>query len=200
MTKILEFVFDFASPNVYLACKALPPVLERTGAKLEIIPCLLGGIFKATGNRPPWMVYADVKGPNEYAMLEMRRFIEKHNLLKFKMNPHFPPNTLLAMRALIAADEAGAGDAFIDAGLKAMWEDEKDISDRTVVADIAREAGLDANEILARTDAPEVKQRLAANTAGAVERGAFGAPTFFIGDEMFFGKERLGQVEAMLAA
>ena len=198
--KTIDFIFDFASPNAYLAYKALPPVLERTGAELNIVPCLLGGIFKLTGNEAPWMKYANVKGPNDYAMLEMRRFIEKHRFTKFRINPHFPPNTLLLMRALVAADAEDVKAPFVEAGLTAMWEEERNMSEPAVIADVLKRAGLDADTLLQRAQEAPAKEQLAANTSRAVDRGAFGVPTFFVGDEMFFGKERLGQIEELLAA
>lgn len=198
--KTIDFIFDFASPNAYLAYKALPPVLERTGAGLNIIPCLLGGIFKLTGNEAPWLKYANVKGPNDYAMLEMRRFIEKYRFTKFRINPHFPPNTLLLMRALVAADADGVKTPFVEAGLTAMWEEERNMSEPAVIAEVLKRAGLDADTLLQRAQEAPAKEQLAANTSRAVERGAFGVPTFFVGDEMFFGKERLGQIEELLAA
>lgn len=198
--KTIDFIFDFASPNAYLAYKALPPVLERTGAELNIIPCLLGGIFKLTGNEAPWLKYANVKGPNDYAMLEMRRFVEKHRFTKFRINPHFPPNTLLLMRALVAADAEGVKTPFVEAGLTAMWEEERNMSEPAVIAEVLKRAGLDADTLLQRAQEAPAKEQLAANTSRAVERGAFGVPTFFVGDEMFFGKERLGQIEELLAA
>lgn len=199
MGKRLDFIFDFASPNAYFAYRALPPILERTGAELNIIPCLLGGIFKLCGNAAPWMKYRDVKGRNAYDMLEIRRFIEKHGLTNFHMNPFFPPNTLLLMRGLVAAELEGVKAPYVEAGLAAMWEEEKNMSEPAVIAGVLAAAGLDAEHLLARAQDQDVKDRLAANTQTAVDRGAFGVPTFFIGDEIFFGKERLGQIEEMLA-
>lgn len=199
MAKRLDFIFDFASPNAYLAYRALAPILARTGAELNIVPCLLGGVFKLCGNAAPWLKYKDVKGKNAYAMLEMRRFVDRHRLVKFRMNPHFPPNTLILMRGLVAAEEAGVKAPYVEAGLTAMWEEEKNLSDPAVIAEVVAAAGLDAERLLARAGEQAVKDRLAANTQAAVERGAFGIPTFFISDEMFFGKERLGQIEEMLA-
>lgn len=198
MPKTIEFIFDFASPNAYLAYHALAGVVARTGAELRLNPCLLGGIFKATGNQAPMLAFANVAGKREYDMLEMRRFIALHGLDRFRMNPHFPVNSLLLMRGMVAAGEA-ARDAYVRAVLPAMWEDGLKMDDPEVVAGVLQAAGLDAQAILegARSDA--VKQALAANTQAAVARGVFGIPTFFVGTEMFFGKERLGQVEAALA-
>jgi 2-hydroxychromene-2-carboxylate isomerase len=200
MGATIEFIFDFASPNAYLACRALPPILERTGATLEINPCLLGGIFKATGNKAPFIAFAPVKGKFEYEMLEVKRFIAKHKLAKFRLNPHFPVNSLMAMRAFIAAREAGVGPAFLEMGLRAMWEDGLKLDDPEVLKVAIAAAGLDADSLLAAAQSEPVKQTLAANTEKAVARGVFGIPTFFVGSEMFFGKERLGQVEEAVEA
>jgi 2-hydroxychromene-2-carboxylate isomerase len=197
MTTTLEFIFDFASPNAYLAYRALPPILQRTGATLFLTPCLLGGIFKSTGNQAPMLAFANVKGKIDYDMLEMRRFIARHNLTKFRMNPHFPINSLLLMRAMIAAG-AAAQQTYVEAVLAAMWEEGQAMGDQAVVAQVLRAAGLDAEKILAGAQTDSVKQALAGNTEAAVARGVFGIPTFFVGTEMFFGKERLGQVEEYL--
>ena len=197
MTKTLEFIFDFASPNAYLAYRALPPMLERTGAALKLTPCLLGGIFKATGNQAPMLAFAGVKGKIEYDMLEMRRFVARYNLTKFRMNPHFPINSLLLMRGMIAAG-AEAQTSYVESVLAAMWEDGQAMGDAAVVAQVLSGAGLDARRILADAQTDGVKRALVANTDDAVARGVFGIPTFFVGPEMFFGKERLGQVEECL--
>jgi 2-hydroxychromene-2-carboxylate isomerase len=199
MTQTIEFIFDFASPNAYLAYRALPPILERSGAKLEIVPCLLGGIFKATGNKAPFVAFTPIKGKFEYEMLEVRRFIARHRLTKFRLNPHFPVNTLMLMRGFIAARKAGAGDAYLEMGLRGMWEDGLKLDDTEVLTGAIGAAGLDGAALLAAAQSEPVKQELADNTARAVERGAFGIPTFFVGSEMFFGKERLGQVEEALS-
>ncbi len=199
MTKILEFIFDFGSPNAYLAWHGVQGVLARTGTSLNITPCLLGGIFKLTGNQAPWMAFANVKGKIDYERLEMMRFIKLHGLTKFKMNPHFPVSTLLLMRGAIAAKQNGDLDIYVKTGLKAMWEDEENMSDPEVFSNIMTAAGLDGNALLAATQDPAIKAKLAENTDAAVARGVFGIPTFFAGDEMFFGKDRLDQVEAALS-
>lgn len=196
MTKTIEFIFDFGSPNAYLAWHGLQPVLERTGAKLDISPCLLGGIFKLTNNQAPWMAYGNVKGKLDYERLEMARFITKHGLSKFKMNPHFPVNTLILMRGAIAAKERGVLDAYVKAGLTAMWEDGDNMSDPQIFAESMTHAGLNGAGLLEATQDPAVKSKLAENTNAAVARGVFGIPTFFVDEEMFFGKDRLDQVEA----
>ncbi|WP_022694068.1 2-hydroxychromene-2-carboxylate isomerase [Ponticaulis koreensis] len=198
MTKTVDFIFDFGSPNAYLAYRVLPSILERTGAKMKLIPSLLGGIFKATNNQSPMMAFGGVKGKLEYENLETRRFIKKHGLTAFKMNPHFPVNTLTLMRGAIHAEREGILDAYVEAGLKAMWEDGQKMDDAEVFVSVMNEAGLDGAAILAGTQEPDVKAGLIANTEAAVGRGVFGIPTFFVGDEMFFGKNTLGDVEEAL--
>jgi 2-hydroxychromene-2-carboxylate isomerase len=198
MTETIEFIFDFGSPNVYLAYRALPPILARTGARLQINPCLLGGIFKATGNQPPTAAFANVKGKLAYERLEITRFIKKHRLRDFRFNPHFPVNSLLIMRGLIAAQMADVAAPYIEAVLAATWENGLKMDDPAVVVDTLGKAGLDGEALLKRTQEPDVKEKLLANTQEAVERGVFGAPTFFVGQEIFFGKERLAQVEEEL--
>ncbi len=199
MSKKLEFIFDFGSPNAYLAYKVLPPILERTGATLEIIPCLLGGIFKSTGNQPPLIAYGGVKNKVAYERKESERFIARHDLDDFRFNPHFPVNTLMLMRGAIAMSRDGALERYIDVGLSSMWEKGLKMDDPEVFAAALSDAGLDGSDILARTSDPDIKQELISNTDSAVNRGVFGIPTFFAGEEMYFGKDRLDQVEEQLA-
>jgi 2-hydroxychromene-2-carboxylate isomerase len=193
-----DFIFDFASPNAYLAHHAVKGVEQRTGVRFRYVPCLLGGIFKTTGNQAPMLAFANVKNKLDYDMLEFQRFIDAHQLTQFKMNPHFPVNTVLIQRGACAleADQPDRLMDYIEAGLKALWEDEQNLGDPDVVHAVFNAAGFDAEALFARAVEPEIKQRLIDNTAAAVERGAFGIPTFYVGEEMFFGKERLGQVEA----
>ena len=200
MTKTLEFIFDFGSPNAYLSYRVIPGILERTGAELKIIPCLLGGIFKATNNQSPMMAFGVVKGKLEYETLESKRFVTKHGLARYHFNPHFPVNTLLLMRGLIFAEREGFADRYVEVGLAAMWEDGEKMDDPEVFVRVMDAAGLDGNAIMEGVLEPEVKAGLIANTEAAVARGVFGIPTFFVGKEMFFGKERLGQVEEELMA
>ena len=198
MTKTLELIFDFGSPNAYLCMKALPELLDRTGADLTITPCLLGGIFKATGNKAPMVQYADAPAKLAYENLEMRRFIERHGLTKFRINPHFPVNTLTIMRGAIVAEDEGVLDDYVDAVNRAMWEEGLKMDDPEVIAAYLSANGFDGPALLARTQEPAIKAKLAQNTEAAVARGAFGIPTFFVRDEMFFGKDRLTQVEEAL--
>ena len=198
MTKTIDFIFDFGSPNAYLSWKLLPDIVARTGAGVNIVPCLLGGLFKLTGNQAPMMAFGGIKGKLDYERLETERFIKKHALTAFRFNPHFPVNTLLIMRGLVAARRVGLGEAYLETVLKAMWEDAQKMDDPDVVATVLAAAGLDAKAILEATQDPAVKSELVANTEASAARGAFGIPTFFVGTEMFFGKDRLGQVEAEL--
>lgn len=195
MTKPIQFYFDFGSPNAYLAHHAMKELVARTGVDVEYLPVLLGGIFKATNNQPPMVALSGVKGKLEYERLEFARFVKKHKISKFKFNSHFPVNTLLLMRAAMVAQRDGYLEAYIEAGLKAMWEDDQDMSDPEVFSKVMTDAGFDGPALLAATQDDAVKAALVASTSAAVARGVFGIPTFFVGDEMFFGKERLGQVE-----
>lgn len=192
-----EFIFDVASPNAYLVHQVIPQIEARTGCRFKYTPCLLGGIFKETGNQAPMLAFANIKNKLDYDMLEIDRFIKAHAINRFKFNPNFPINTLLIMRAA-AGLEMDAPDtlpAFFETALKGMWEEEANFNDAEVVKAYFTEAGFDAEAIFTRAQEPEVKQRLMANTARAVERGTFGIPTFFVGSEIFFGKERLAQLE-----
>ena len=200
MAKTLELIFDFASPNVYFAFRALPPILAGANADLVVTPCLLGGLFKLTGNRAPFEAFGGVKGKVAYEMLEVRRFIARHGLSKFRMNPAFPVNTLKLMRGLVAAQTLGVAPVYIEAGLQGMWEEGLNMADAAVLSERLGRAGLDAAKILAASEAPDIKQKLADLTQQAADRGAFGLPTFFVGADMFFGKERLAQIEELLGS
>jgi 2-hydroxychromene-2-carboxylate isomerase len=199
VSKTIELIFDFGSPNAYLTLAVLPAMLDRTGAELIITPCLLGGLFKATGNRAPMLQFADIPAKLAYERLEMKRFIQKHSLTKFKMNPHFPIHTLIIMRGAVVADEEGYLARYVEAVSRAMWEDGLKMDDLEVIAGFLNANGFDGPALIARTQEDNIKAKLAANTETAVKRGAFGIPTFFVGNEMFWGKERLAQVVEALA-
>ena len=199
MTKQLDFIFDFGSPNAYFAYKALPPILKHTGATLNIIPCLMGGIFKSTGNKPPMLAFGQVKGKLDYERLEIQRFIKKHRLTDFEFNSHFPVNTLMLMRGAIVAEMEGRLAEYVEAGLKHMWEDGLKMDDPDVYANAMTESRFDGRALLERMQGDDVKSKLAQNTQMAVDKGCFGIPTFYVGQEMFFGKDRLAQVEEQLS-
>lgn len=200
MANRVELIFDFVSPNAYLIWWPLRDLIKRTGAELDVTPVFLGGMHKLTGNAPPMIRDADVKGKVEYSMLEMRRFIEKHQLTKYRLHPKFPFNSITLQRMLLAADQDGRGVQFVESLLPAIWEEGIDITDPQALGAAVAAAGFDAQDLFERAQTDEVKQGLVANTDRAVERGAFGIPTLFVGpkdgpQEMFFGKERLDQIE-----
>jgi 2-hydroxychromene-2-carboxylate isomerase len=191
----VEFHFDFGSPNAYLAHRVVPEIARRTGAEFEYVPILLGGVFKLTNNRSPVEKMAGIKNRLEYERLEMQRFIRRHGIKEFTLNPFFPVNTLLIMRGAVAAQFAGVFERYVDEVFKAMWAEPKKMDDPVVAAAALQQAGLDGPALLARTQEPEVKDRLLKNTEASVARGTFGAPTFFVGDQIFFGKDKLRDVE-----
>ncbi|MEZ6022384.1 MAG: 2-hydroxychromene-2-carboxylate isomerase [Hyphomonadaceae bacterium] len=195
-----EFLFDFASPNAYLAHRVLPEIVARTGARFSYTPVLLGGLFKLTGNQAPMLAFANIPNKLAYEMLELRRFVARHKLDAFKMNPHFPVNTLLLMRGAVAAEMDGMLGPYVEAGFHFMWEEPKKMDDPAVWAEAIASAGLDAERLLARTKDDDVKAKLAANTDAAAKRGAFGIPSFFVGDEIYFGKNTLRDVEDAISA
>jgi 2-hydroxychromene-2-carboxylate isomerase len=198
MAKI-EFHFDFGSPNAYLAHLVVPEVEKRSGVEFDYVPILLGGVFKLTNNRSPVEKLAGIKNRLAYEQLEVRRFIRNHGITQFTWNPYFPVNTLLIMRGAVAAQMEGVFDRYVEAAFKAMWAEQKNMSDADVVATVLQQAGLDGARLIARTQEPEVKERLLKNTEASVARGAFGSPTFFVGDEIFFGKDKLRDVEDEIA-
>ena len=205
MARRVELIFDFVSPNAYLIWSPLRDLIQRSHAELVITPVFLGGMHKLTGNAPPMIRAADVKGKVEYAGLEMQRFITKHGLTRFALHPKFPFNSITLQRMVVAAAQDGRAVEFVDAMLPAIWEQGVDITDPQTLAQALDAAGFDAADMLARVQTDEVKQTLVANTDHAVERGAFGIPTMYVGPkdgptEMFFGKERLAQIEEQLIA
>jgi 2-hydroxychromene-2-carboxylate isomerase len=197
--KTVDFIFDFGSPNAYLAGRVLPAIAGRTGAQINIVPCLLGGLFKLANNRSPMAAFGEVHGKLAYERLETARFIRAHGLSEFRFNPYFPVNTLLVMRGLVAAQHQGLAPTYMAAVSKAMWTDGRKMDEPEVVTGVLQTAGLDAKALLEATQDPAIKAALLTSTQACFERGAFGIPTFFVGSEMFFGKDRLGQVESELA-
>jgi 2-hydroxychromene-2-carboxylate isomerase len=190
----VEFHFDFGSPNAYLSHAVIPQIEQRTGAKFEYVPILLGGIFKLTNNRSPAESMSGVRNKMEYQHLEMKRFIEKHRVA-FEFNPFFPVNTLALMRGAVAAQRLGVFERYVDQMFRHMWVQPKKMDDLEVLRTALQESGLDAAKLMTFAQDPSVKDELAANTSRSVERGTFGSPTFFVGDEIYFGKDRLREVE-----
>ncbi|SDT27504.1 2-hydroxychromene-2-carboxylate isomerase [Bradyrhizobium canariense] len=194
-----QFMFDFGSPNAFLSHEAIPAIEKRTGVKFEYVPILLGGIFKATNNKSPAETLAGVKNKPAFYALETERFVKRFGVKPYTWNPFFPVNTLNLMRAAVAAQLEGVFEPYIEAAFHHMWSEPKKMDDPDVAAKALTASGLDGAKLLARAQEPEVKARLIANTQSAVERGAFGSPTFFVGKEMFFGKEQLREVEELIS-
>ena len=194
-----HFMFDFGSPNAYLAHLVVPEIEKRTGAKFEYVPILLGGVFKLTNNRSPAESMRGIKNRLEYEELERQRFVRRHAITRFTFNPFFQVNTLLIMSGAVAAQLEGVFDRYVDEVFRHMWAQPKKMDDPEVVHAVLEQSGLNAAALLARTQEPAVKDRLLKNTEASVARGAFGSPTFFVGSEIFFGKDRLRDVEEELA-
>ena len=194
MAKV-EFHFDFGSPNAYLAHLVIPQIQQRTGTKFEYVPVLLGGVFKLTNNRSPAESLRGIKNKPEYEELERQRFVRRHAITRFSFNPFFPVNTLLIMRGAVAAQLEGSFERYVDEVFRHMWAEPKKMDDPDVVRTALTQSGLDAARLLARVQESEVKDRLLKNTEASVARGTFGSPTFFVGEEIFFGKDRLRDVE-----
>jgi 2-hydroxychromene-2-carboxylate isomerase len=194
-----QFMFDFGSPNAYLSHEAIPAIEKRTGAKFEYVPILLGGIFKATNNKSPAETLAGVKNKREFHAIETERFVKRFQVQPCVWNPFFPINTLNLMRAAVAAQLEGVFEAYVEAAFHHMWREPKKMDDPEAAVKALNSSGLDGAKLLARAQEPDVKAKLIETTQAAVERGAFGSPTFFVGNEMFFGKEQLRDVEEMVS-
>jgi 2-hydroxychromene-2-carboxylate isomerase len=194
----LGFQFDFGSPNAYPAELALPGIERRTGVKFEYVPVLLGGIYKATGNMSPAETLRGIKNKPEYQALETQRFLRRHNIMTFRPNPFFPVNTLMLMRGVVAAQFEEMFAPYFRAAYHHMWEEPKKMDDLEVFRSAFKSSGIDIERLIARAQQDDVKRRLIDLTTDAVNRGAFGSPTFFAGTEMFFGKDQLRDVEESL--
>jgi 2-hydroxychromene-2-carboxylate isomerase len=194
-----QFMFDFGSPNAFLSHEAIPAIEQRTGVKFDYVPILLGGVFKATNNKSPAETLAGVKNKPEFNALETERFVKRFGVRPYAQNPFFPVNTLNLMRTAVAAQLEGVFEKYVEAAFHHMWVEPKKMDDLEVAAKALTASGLDGAKLLARGQEPEVKATLIANTQSAVERGVFGSPTFFVGKEMFFGKEQLREVEELIS-
>jgi 2-hydroxychromene-2-carboxylate isomerase len=196
----VEFHFDFGSPNAYLSHLVIPSIEQRTGARFVYVPILLGGVFKMTGNRSPAEALAGIRNKPDYELLETRRFVERYRLARVPSNPFFPVNTLAVMRGAIAAQRLGIFGRYVDEIFRHMWADPKKLDDPAVLRAALVESGFDADALLALTQTQAVKDELLANTQRSVERGTFGSPTFLVDDEIFFGKDKLRDVEEAIVA
>src|ERR1700733_12608221 len=191
----VEFHFDFGSPNAYLAHRVIPAIEARTHAHFRYVPVLLGGVFKATGNRSPVEAFAGIRNKPEYERLETERFLRRHRIEGYTRNPFFPVNTLQMMRGAAAAEINGGLEHYVQAMFHHMWEAPKKMDDAGVFRDALTTSGLDADSVMTQTQDSVVRAKLIANTEMSVARGAFGSPTFFVGDAIYFGKDRLRDVE-----
>lgn len=196
----VEFHFDFGSPNAYLAELALPEIEQRTGVKFDYVPVLLGGVYKATGNMSPAESLHGIKNKPEYNALETERFLRRHYITKFKMNPFFPVNTLMLMRGVVAAQFEDLFDPYFRTAYHHMWVEPKKMDDPQIFRDAFISSGIDIDRLIARAQQDDVKKKLIDNTSDAVARGTFGSPTFFVGNEIFFGKDSLRNVEEEILA
>ena len=192
----VDFIFDFASPNAYFCHRVIPEIEKRTGATFNYIPCLLGGIFKITNNQAPMLAFNGITNKLEYQNIEIQRFIKKHNLAHFTMNSFFPVMTLQLQRGAIAAMSLNVFDEYLEAIFKGMWEKSLNLADQEVLVNLlTAETQIDISNLVEKMQTQEIKDQLIQNTSSAVERGAFGIPTFFVDDEIFFGKDSLGDLE-----
>ena len=191
----VQFLFDFGSPNAYLSHKVLPGIEARSGARFAYVPILLGGLFKMTSNRSPAESMAGIKNKPEYEHLELQRFVKRHQLDAYRRNPYFPVNTLQIMRAAVAAKRLGVFEPYVETVFAAIWEQGLKMDEPEVIQSALTAAGLDAAALMAASQDAEVKAELAANTQRAFEHGAFGSPSFLVGNELYFGKDKLRDVE-----
>ena len=184
VSRPVEFLFDFGSPNAYLVHRAIPAIEARSAIRFDYVPVLLGGIFKATGNQSPGSAFAHISSKLAYGRLEIERFVARQGIEGFATNPDFPINTLLIMRGAVTAQRIGVFARYVDEVFRFMWRDHRRMDDPAIVHAALIESRLPADELLATVQDPKIKAELAANTESAVARGAFGSPTFFVGDEM----------------
>jgi 2-hydroxychromene-2-carboxylate isomerase len=188
---MIEFHFDFGSPNAYLAHKAIQQLAANADVAFEYVPVLLGGVFKATGNVSPAVSLRGIKNKPDYQAIETRRFCAAYGIEPYRMNPHFPVNTLAIMRGAVFAQTTDYFERYVDIVYGAMWEQALKMDDDAVIDQVLSAAALPTAEIRVGITEPSVKQRLIDNTERSVARGTFGSPTFFVGDEIFFGKDKL---------
>ncbi len=191
----VEFHFDFGSPNAYLSHLVIPAIEHRTGVRFEYVPVLLGGVFKSTNNRSPVEQFAGIRNKLEYERLETERFVRRHGITRFTHNPFFPVNTLMLMRGAIAAKKLGITERYVDEMYRHMWAEPKKLDDAKVLHEVLIQSGFDADRLFALAQTADVKNELIANTERSVARGTFGSPTFFVGNAIYFGKDRLRDVE-----
>ena len=195
MSVQVNFYFDFGSPNAYLSHLVIPAIEERTGVSFTYVPILLGGIFKATNNVSPAVSLEGIKNKREYQTLETERFIKAHKITNYHFNPDFPINSLQLMRGAIVAEQEGFFETYVNEIYKHMWAEPKKMDEPAVIQAALEESGLPVKTLMEGIGKREVKQQLIQNTEEAVKQGLFGAPSFLVGSELYFGKDRLRDVE-----
>ena len=193
MTKKVEFYYDFGSPTAYMAWTQLPKIASNANAKLIYVPMLLGGVFKATGNASP----AFIPAKGKYMGNDLKRYAKKY-AIQYKHNSFFPINTLNLMRGAIAAESLGLNEKYMETIFNGIWVEDLNMGDVSILTQQLKQNDINSDKIIELCQSDEIKNALKENTEKAVERGVFGAPTFFIGNEMFFGQDRLDWVKEYL--
>lgn len=194
----VAFHYDFGSPNAYLAHRVIPQIEARTGVRFDYVPVLLGGVFKATNNVSPAVSLSGIKNKPEYQRIETERFLTAFGVDGYKANPHFPVNTLKIMRGAIYAKTQPFYERYVDEIYQHMWQKAQKMDELDVIEAALNDSALPAAEIMASMEDPDVKAALIANTEASVAEGSFGSPTFFVNDEIYFGKDRLRDVEEVI--
>ena len=195
----VDFIFDFASPNAYLCHKAIQNIEKTHDIKFNYIPCLLGGIMKLSNNQPPMITLAEIPNKSKYEFdTAFNRFMKEHNITKFKMNEHFPVNTISLIRGAIVAQKNDFFDSYVEIVLSGLWEQSLKLDSPEALHELLTKNDCDADQVIEGIAKDEIKAELIANTSEAVEKGVFGAPSLLVNNELFFGKETLQDVEELL--
>jgi len=194
----VDFIFDFASPNAYLCHKAIQNLEKTHDIKFNYIPCLLGGIMKLSNNQPPMVTLADIPNKLKYEFdTAFNRFMKEHNITKFKMNEHFPVNTISLIRGAIVAQKNDFFESYVEIVLSGLWEQSLKLDTPEALHELLKNNDCYPDLVIEGIAKDEIKAELIANTSEAVEKGAFGIPTFFVENEMFYGKDSLRELKEM---
>ena len=194
----VDFIFDFASPNAYLCHKAIQNLEKTHDIKFNYIPCLLGGIMKLSNNQPPMITLAEIPNKSKYEFdTAFNRFMREHDITKFKMNEHFPVNTISLIRGAIVSQKNNFFDSYVELVLSGLWEQSLKLDTPEALSDLLIKNNCHADLVIEGIATDEIKAELIANTSEAVEKGAFGIPTFFVNNEMFYGKDTLRELKEM---
>ena len=194
----VDFIFDFASPNAYLCHKAIQNLEKNHDIKFNYVPCLLGGIMKLSNNQPPMVTLAEIPNKMKYEFdTAFNRFMKEHSITKFKMNEYFPVNTISLIRGAIVAQKNDFFDSYVEIILCGLWEQSLKLDSPEALHEILTEHDCHADLVIEGIAKDNIKEELIANTSKATEKGAFGIPTFFVEDEMFYGKDTLRELKEM---